>query len=60
MQYYHGISAATQRPFSPPLAFRLTPRPNPAKHERPAIREAKCHKCARWVPVEGVKDVQPK
>ncbi|KAG6860983.1 hypothetical protein C0995_005219 [Termitomyces sp. Mi166 len=60
MQYYHGISAATQRPFSPPLAFRITPRPNPAKHERTSIREAKCHKCARWVPVEGIKDVEPK
>ncbi|KAG6891888.1 hypothetical protein C0992_003052, partial [Termitomyces sp. T32_za158] len=60
MQYYHGISAATQRPYAPPRAFRLTQRPNPAKHERTAIREALCHKCARWVPLEGIKDVQPK
>ncbi|KAG6884019.1 hypothetical protein C0992_007228, partial [Termitomyces sp. T32_za158] len=60
MQYYHGISAATQRPYAPPRAFRLTPRPNHAKHERTAIREALCHKCARWVPLEGIKDVQPK
>ncbi|KAG5716820.1 hypothetical protein E4T56_gene17854 [Termitomyces sp. T112] len=60
MQYYHGISATTQWPFSPPLAFRTTPRTNPAKYERTSICEAKCHKCTRWVPVEGIKDVQPK
>ncbi|KAG6887706.1 hypothetical protein C0992_011132, partial [Termitomyces sp. T32_za158] len=60
MQYYHGISAATQRPYAPPRAFRVTQRPNAAKHERTAIREALCHKCARWVPLEGIKDVQPK
>ncbi|KAH0578331.1 hypothetical protein H2248_003950 [Termitomyces sp. 'cryptogamus'] len=60
MQYYHGISATTQWPFSPPLAFCTTPRTNPAKYERTSICEAKCHKCTRWVPVEGIKDVQPK
>ncbi|KAG6851978.1 hypothetical protein C0991_004437 [Blastosporella zonata] len=60
LQYYHGISASTGRPFSPPLAFRTTLRPNAAKHERAAIQEAHCHKCKRWIPVEGVKDVEAK
>ncbi|KAG6850360.1 hypothetical protein H0H93_014314 [Arthromyces matolae] len=60
MQYFHGISASTQRPFSPPIAFRTIPRLNAGKNERKAICEAKCHKCSKWVPIEGVKDVQPK
>ncbi|KAG6916613.1 hypothetical protein DXG01_006109, partial [Tephrocybe rancida] len=60
LQYAHGISASTGRPFAPPLSFRTTPRPHAARHERTAIQEARCHKCTRWVPVEGVKDVEAK
>ena len=60
MQYYHGISATTGRPFSPPTAFRTVARVNPSKHEKTRIVEGKCHKCKKWVAVEGVKDVEAK
>ncbi|KAH9979575.1 hypothetical protein BGW80DRAFT_605366, partial [Lactifluus volemus] len=60
MQYFHGISASTARPFSPPTAFRTTPRLRPGKHERTHMLEGRCHRCARWVPVQGVKDAEAK
>ncbi|TFK71388.1 hypothetical protein BDN72DRAFT_958069 [Pluteus cervinus] len=60
MQCAHGISASTGQPFSPPVAFRTAKRPNAGKHERDEIKEGKCHKCTRWVAIEGVKDVQSK
>ncbi|TBU28817.1 hypothetical protein BD311DRAFT_788246 [Dichomitus squalens] len=60
MQYYHGISAPTGRPFSPPTAFRTVSRPNASKHEKTRIMEGKCHRCTKWVPVEGIKDVEAK
>ncbi|KAF8228693.1 hypothetical protein L208DRAFT_1424360 [Tricholoma matsutake] len=60
MQYAHGISASTGRPFSPPTAFRCTKRNKPGKLEKPIIQEGKCHKCHKWVAVEGIKDIQNK
>ncbi|KAH7906454.1 hypothetical protein BJ138DRAFT_1016179, partial [Hygrophoropsis aurantiaca] len=60
MQYSHGISALTTLPFSPPLAFRYSDRRNPSKYERTRILEGMCHRCDRWVAVEGVKDVKVK
>jgi len=55
-----GISASTGRPFSPPIAFRVVPRPNPGKKEKHSIQQGKCHKCAKWVAVEGIKDMESK
>ncbi|KAI0758654.1 hypothetical protein BD413DRAFT_599210 [Trametes elegans] len=60
MQYAHGISPATGRPFSPPVAFRVTARANPGKHEKTQMMEGKCHKCKKWIAVEGIKDVPTK
>ncbi|KAJ2933456.1 hypothetical protein H1R20_g3610, partial [Candolleomyces eurysporus] len=60
MQYSHGVSAASGKPFSPPLLFRTVPRKNPAKTDRKEIRQGKCHKCSKWVAVEGVKDIECK
>ncbi|KAI9058903.1 hypothetical protein FKP32DRAFT_1580883, partial [Trametes sanguinea] len=60
MQYAHGISPATGLPFSPPLGFRITPRPNAGKLEKTQIMEGKCHKCKKWVAIEGIKDVPTK
>ncbi|KAI9439422.1 hypothetical protein BJY52DRAFT_1206943 [Lactarius psammicola] len=60
MQYFHGIAASTARPFSPPTAFRNTQRQRPGKHERTHMLEGRCHRCARWVPVQGVKDADAK
>ncbi|KAL4072006.1 hypothetical protein J3A83DRAFT_4238030 [Scleroderma citrinum] len=60
MQYGHGISAISYRPFSPPIDFRTTKRRDPAKHERTHILEGKCHKCKNWIPVECVKNIDVK
>ncbi|KAF8269114.1 hypothetical protein EI94DRAFT_1725991 [Lactarius quietus] len=60
MQYFHGIAASTARPFSPPTAFRNTQRPRTGKLERTHMLEGRCHRCARWVPVQGVKDADAK
>lgn len=55
-----GIAASTARPFSPPIAFRTTPRVRPGKLERTQMLEGQCHRCTRWVPVQGVKDADAK
>lgn len=55
-----GIAASTARPFSPPTAFRTTPRQRPGKLERTQMLEGQCHRCVRWVPVQGVKDANAK
>jgi len=55
-----GIAASTARPFSPPIAFRTTPRQRPGKLERTQMLEGQCHRCVRWVPVQGVKDAEAK
>ena len=55
-----GIAASTARPFSPPIAFRTTPRQRPGKLERTQMVEGQCHRCMRWVPVQGVKDAEAK
>jgi hypothetical protein len=55
-----GIAASTARPFSPPIAFRTTPRQRPGKLERTEMLEGQCHRCMRWVPVQGVKDAEAK
>ncbi|KIK71316.1 hypothetical protein GYMLUDRAFT_90294, partial [Collybiopsis luxurians FD-317 M1] len=60
MQYSHGISASSSLPFSPPLAFRITNRSSNHKSEKTTMKEGKCHKCTKWIPVEGIKDVEVK
>ncbi|KDQ52554.1 hypothetical protein JAAARDRAFT_61861 [Jaapia argillacea MUCL 33604] len=60
LQYSHGISSVSALPFSPPLVVRVSERLNSGKHERDKIAEGKCHKCKKWIPIEGVKDVDVK
>ncbi|KAJ8521587.1 hypothetical protein ONZ45_g1766 [Pleurotus djamor] len=60
MQYAHGVSAMSGRPFSPPVAFRIAPRPSAAKKEKTHIQQGKCHKCRKWIAVEGIKDADLK
>nr|GAT59737.1 predicted protein [Mycena chlorophos] len=60
MQYYHGISAVTGQPLSPPVDFRVVDRSAPKKGERTQITEGKCHKCTKWVAVQSIKDVEVK
>ncbi|KAF8319436.1 hypothetical protein DL93DRAFT_2053848, partial [Clavulina sp. PMI_390] len=58
MQYYHGICARSNAPFSPPLESRLVPRPRASIKERKEIKEGKCHVCLQWIPMQGTKDVE--
>ncbi|CAE6476694.1 unnamed protein product [Rhizoctonia solani] len=57
MQYVHGLSPKTGLPFSPPIAFRSTPRKTVGAREKATLEEGLCHACARWVIIEGVKAV---
>jgi len=36
----------------------MSPRPNAAvaKHERTIMLEGKCHRCTKWIGIEGVKE----
>lgn len=58
--YWAGVSAATGRPFAPPSDFRVVPRPNAGRKERSEVLHGKCQRCKKWVPVEGIKDVESK
>ncbi|CAE6385990.1 unnamed protein product, partial [Rhizoctonia solani] len=58
MQYVHGLSPKTGLPFSPPIAFRSTPRKTVGAREKATLEEGLCHACARWVIIEGVKAVE--
>ncbi|KAJ7227261.1 hypothetical protein GGX14DRAFT_629086 [Mycena pura] len=60
MQYYHGISASTGRPLSPPIDFRVVARPDPKKIERAEVQQGKCHKCLQWVIIQTIKNVEVK
>ncbi|KAI0942422.1 hypothetical protein AcW1_003058 [Taiwanofungus camphoratus] len=60
MQYAHGISAMTALPFSPPIAFRIEPRSTVGKHEKAQLLQGRCHRCKKWVAIEGIKDVPAK
>ncbi|CAE7223145.1 unnamed protein product [Rhizoctonia solani] len=57
MQYVHGLSPKTGLPFSPPIAFRSTPRKTVGAREKATLEEGLCHACARWIVIEGVKAV---
>ncbi|KAI0253710.1 hypothetical protein BJV78DRAFT_1106159, partial [Lactifluus subvellereus] len=50
-----GTAASTACPSSLRTAFRTTPRQRPGKLERAHMLEGRCHRCARWVPGQGVK-----
>ncbi|TCD62287.1 mitochondrial 37S ribosomal protein rsm10 [Steccherinum ochraceum] len=58
--FYAGISPTTRLPFSPPVAHRTVKRDNPGKHEKSQMRQGKCHRCNKWVDIEGKKDVDTK
>lgn len=60
LMFSAGISAATGQPFAPPSAFRAVLRPNATRVERAEVLHGKCQKCRKWVPVEGIKDVDNK
>lgn len=52
-----GISPRNGLPYSPPTCFRITTRPlaSATKHERTEVLEGKCHRCIKWIALEGIK-----
>ncbi|KAI0245960.1 hypothetical protein BJV78DRAFT_1258849, partial [Lactifluus subvellereus] len=59
VSHFHGIAASTARPFSPPTAFRTTPRSGMANPSvRTCLRTGVITAC--WIPVQGVKDANAK
>ncbi|KAJ7725929.1 hypothetical protein B0H16DRAFT_1735868 [Mycena metata] len=60
MQHYHGISAITGRPLSPPVDLRVVARPAAKRPNRAEMQQGKCHKCHRWVAIQTTKDVDVK
>lgn len=50
----------TGSPFSPPTAFKIVQRDRVGKHEKTHLMHGKCHKCTKWVTIEGIKDVPSK
>ncbi|KAG8731590.1 hypothetical protein FRC11_003433 [Ceratobasidium sp. 423] len=52
-----GLSPKTGLPFSPPIAYRSTPRKTVGAREKATLEEGLCHACARWIVIEGVKAV---
>ncbi|KZO97258.1 hypothetical protein CALVIDRAFT_480192 [Calocera viscosa TUFC12733] len=56
MQHHHaGISARTGRPFYPPIAFRTSERAVNTKNMKEFMREGRCHRCNKWIPLDGVR-----
>ncbi|KAI0245825.1 hypothetical protein BJV78DRAFT_1136794, partial [Lactifluus subvellereus] len=41
-------------------SFRTTPHQRPGKLRCTHMLEGRCHRCARWIPVQGVKDTNAK
>ncbi|KAJ3552724.1 hypothetical protein NM688_g4001 [Phlebia brevispora] len=52
--------STTGTPFSPPIAFRTIKHISTSKYEKSQLVQGRCHKCKKWVNVEGVKDVEVK
>ncbi|KAH8548668.1 hypothetical protein BGW37DRAFT_505820 [Umbelopsis sp. PMI_123] len=54
MNFYHGISAANGRPYSPPIMLRAIKRKtasNTVKHV--IIHQGYCGQCGQWVDLQG-------
>ncbi|KAG4304425.1 hypothetical protein PORY_002135 [Pneumocystis oryctolagi] len=75
MNFFHGINPTTALPYSPPVSFRTVPLVSVNANgsskkkktsgftsipDRKEILEGKCHKCKKWVRVQGVKEQEVK
>ncbi|KAI0244421.1 hypothetical protein L0F63_002714 [Massospora cicadina] len=48
LNYQHGISSITGKPFRPPLEYRINPETE--------LKEALCHKCRNWINSESTRN----
>ncbi|EMR09669.1 hypothetical protein PNEG_01859 [Pneumocystis murina B123] len=75
MNFFHGINPTTALPYSPPVSFRTVPLVTMNANgiskkkkasgftsipDRKEILEGKCHKCKKWVRVQGIKEQEVK
>lgn len=75
MNFFHGINPTTALPYSPPISFRTVPlvavNSNGVSKKKKAsgftsipdrkeILEGKCHKCKKWVRIQGIKEQEVK
>ncbi|KAI0076636.1 hypothetical protein K474DRAFT_1597546, partial [Panus rudis PR-1116 ss-1] len=60
MLFTHGITPVTAAPMSPPVSFRVAARPNAGKGEKTQMQQGKCHKCKKWIDIEGPKVTEVK
>ncbi|SNX86036.1 related to Meiotic expression upregulated protein 26 [Melanopsichium pennsylvanicum] len=60
LQNFHGISALTGLPFTPPTKFRIKKRPNAKPKERRELVQGHCHSCKKWIDVQGPKETEVK
>lgn len=60
LQNFHGISALTGLPFTPPSKFRTESRPNAKPKERRQIIQGLCHSCNKYIDIQGPKETEVK
>ncbi|KAJ8689028.1 hypothetical protein PTI98_013092 [Pleurotus ostreatus] len=48
------------QPIFSPVALRTIARQSPGKKEKSTLQQGKCHKCRKWVPIEGVRETDLK
>jgi hypothetical protein len=54
MNFYHGISAANGRPYSPPVALRAVQKQFTSNSEKQIVlHQGYCGRCGNWVDLEG-------
>lgn len=60
LQNFHGISALTCLPFTPPVKFRAKARPHAKPKERKQLVQGLCHSCHKYIDMQGPKDTDVK
>ncbi|SPO32527.1 related to Meiotic expression upregulated protein 26 [Ustilago trichophora] len=60
MQNFHGVSALTGLPFTPPSKFRTKARPNAKPKERKELVQGFCHSCNKYIDIQGPKQTEVK
>lgn len=59
LQNFHGISALTGLPFTPPSKFRIRKR-SAKPRERGEIIQGLCHSCKKYIDMQGPKETDVK
>ncbi|GAC73058.1 predicted esterase [Moesziomyces antarcticus T-34] len=60
LQNFHGVSALTGLPFTPPAEFRVRAQPHAKPKERKQLIQGHCHGCELWIDMQGPKQTDLK